>query len=774
MFECPASASSASVHTSAEGHDGSNPFGRALAAMDNMVPHEPEFEGAETVTIVVSVASILGCLFIITTYVMFQPVRKYHPTTILWIALLGLLYHGNVIAETQSSGECCQTAGVSHVGIIGQDMYFFVLAFRFFYTTKYPFRSTKLLMPLSHLFVWFVSAGSAFLSSWLGKSAVNAYGFCWFVSDAKSEIGLVLSLFLPVAVGYITSFFLYFSATKRVRVGTRNTVTNLDIMRRYLLWMFAYWFTIGLVFSLRHRGIVTLGSPFERFLRSFGRVLMALKGVVSALIWSSLLHTRTAFKLWRKGNWDEYIKINDATWVLRRQTVYFATKGIQYSAQLATGNGGELFDSATRGSNSSQLLVLNPWNIRADNSEDNGPTMLSYQLQGTSTDKKAVFRDFHPSSFQEIRRLSGISNEDYAKSFRGRTKERFSEGKSGSFLYYTGDQQFILKTCSPGEQRYLLRILPQYIAHLRKYPNSYICRYVGCHELVMEHHSVTFIVLTNILTNPNMNIDEFYDLKGSWVGRFRTTSRKGSQRVCTYCGRDYVVGMSDEVCERNPIYGQGHNELSTGKDINWGGRQLRLPHDLAQQLGKQLYEDSVFLSRINSMDYSLIIGMSRYPSFTFSSEEEGVVRAMHLKPPGRRDVKVERPAIESDEIIHLNDATYADASSPSPARARVLFPTDACVVSMGIIDILTPWTFRKSLENWIRVYFKCQDSSGISCVNPTAYSERFRRNVVDVVIFGKGNRRRARAVRQPRVNSKEFINVDFANTGGTHATPIMQ
>ncbi|TMW63139.1 hypothetical protein Poli38472_002080 [Pythium oligandrum] len=757
-----------------------------LAAANVTDIYEVEFHGAETVKIIASLASILGCFFIIVTYIMFQPIRKYHPTTILWIALLGLLYHGNVVAETQSFGSCCNSAAVTQVGVVGQDMYFFVLAFRSYYSTKFPFRSTKLLLPLSHLFVWLVCAGSSYLSASLGSGIVNSFGFCWFGGfSSEGELGILLVLGIPLVVGYLVSIGLYLAATRRVRAGARNQRTNLDIMKRYLLWTFAYWIAILLIYILRHHDIVGLNSKVERSLRFIGRLLYALKGFMSALIWSSLLHTRTAFKLWRKGNWDEYVKIHDATWVLRRQTVYFATKGIQYSAQLAAGNGGDLYDSAPSGSVASQLSVLNPWNIRAGESDDNGPTLLSYQLHGTSTDQKALFRDFHPSSFQEIRRLSGIANEDYAKSFRGRAKERFSEGKSGSFLYYTGDQQFILKTCSPSEQRYLLRILPQYIAHLREHPNSYLCRYVGCHELVMEHHSVSFIVLTNILTNPNMNIDEFYDLKGSWVGRFRTASRKGTQRVCTYCGRDYVVGMSDEFCERNPIYGQGHTELSTGKDINWGGRRLRLPRDLAQQLGKQLYEDSEFLRRINSMDYSLIIGMSRYPSFTFNSEDDGAIRAMHLKPPGRQDTKDSQPVMEpdvidTDEIVHLDDTTYAQASSPAASRARELFPNDACVVSMGIIDILTPWTFRKSLENWLRVYFKCQDKSGISCVNPSAYAERFRRNVIDVVIFGKGKRRRARAVRgqerrrQPRDNSKEFINVDFANTGGTHTTPIIQ
>jgi hypothetical protein len=39
-----------------------------------------------------------------------------------------------------------------------------------------------------------------------------------------------------------------------------------------------------------------------------------------------------------------------------------------------------------------------------------------------------------------MRRLSGISSEDYVKSLSKTTKERFSEGASGAFLYFSEDQ----------------------------------------------------------------------------------------------------------------------------------------------------------------------------------------------------------------------------------------------------------------------------------------------------------------------------------------------
>jgi 1-phosphatidylinositol-4-phosphate 5-kinase len=84
-----------------------------------------------------------------------------------------------------------------------------------------------------------------------------------------------------------------------------------------------------------------------------------------------------------------------------------------------------------------------------------------------------------------------------------------------------GDQQFILKTCTEEEQQYLLQILPRYIEHLETYPKSFLSRYVGCYKLVMYDQTIRFIVMANIFKNPNIHVDQYFDLKGSTVGRFQ-------------------------------------------------------------------------------------------------------------------------------------------------------------------------------------------------------------------------------------------------------------
>jgi hypothetical protein len=51
----------------------------------------------------------------------------------------------------------------------------------------------------------------------------------------------------------------------------------------------------------------------------------------------------------------------------------------------------------------------------------------------------------------------------------------------------------------------------------------------------------------------------------------------------------------------------------------------------------------------------------------------------------------------------------------------------------GIVDILEQWTWRKHWERMFKVYFRCFDPDGISCMPPLPYADRFwRRAVRDV------------------------------------------
>ena len=56
---------------------------------------------------------------------------------------------------------------------------------------------------------------------------------------------------------------------------------------------------------------------------------------------------------------------------------------------------------------------------------------------------------------------------------------------------------------------------------------------------------------------------------------------------------------------------------------------------------------------------------------------------------------------------------------------------------LGIIDILQEWNWNKKLERFFKIYFRCQDSYGISCIEPSLYRKRFLAKMLQIGIGRK-------------------------------------
>ena len=59
---------------------------------------------------------------------------------------------------------------------------------------------------------------------------------------------------------------------------------------------------------------------------------------------------------------------------------------------------------------------------------------------------QVYFRDYNPEYFAEVRALCGIDDEAYAATFaEPPTAEKFSEGRSGAFLYFSHSSEYMIK-----------------------------------------------------------------------------------------------------------------------------------------------------------------------------------------------------------------------------------------------------------------------------------------------------------------------------------------
>ena len=101
--------------------------------------------------------------------------------------------------------------------------------------------------------------------------------------------------------------------------------------------------------------------------------------------------------------------------------------------------------------------------------------------------------------------------------------ELYSEGKSGSFFYYSSDGKYMVKTITHTEHLFFRRILEKYYSHMVQNPDTMLVRFLGAHQIRQGKHSkmvksIYFVLMGNIFDTP-LKIHRRYDLKGSWVGR---------------------------------------------------------------------------------------------------------------------------------------------------------------------------------------------------------------------------------------------------------------
>ena len=220
------------------------------------------------------------------------------------------------------------------------------------------------------------------------------------------------------------------------------------------------------------------------------------------------------------------------------------------------------------------------------------------------------FKDYAPLAFRNLRNFWNLDKYEYLYSICNPDTNFInfiSNSKSGMYFFYSQDRKYMIKTLKEDECKFLRRILPHYVRHMTKYPNSLINRYYGLHRVKMPHlrRKIHFVVMNNIFLTPKP-IHTKYDLKGAtYSGRYvkMTKITKKSQH-----GQDIVrkdLNFHGYTSDKKP----GSNKIKDQPDPNC--RQWLKIGDPKRKmiLADQIAADSVFLARMKIMDYSLLVGV---------------------------------------------------------------------------------------------------------------------------------------------------------------------
>ncbi|ELR16160.1 Phosphatidylinositol4-phosphate 5-Kinase [Acanthamoeba castellanii str. Neff] len=273
---------------------------------------------------------------------------------------------------------------------------------------------------------------------------------------------------------------------------------------------------------------------------------------------------------------------------------------------------------------------------------------------------------FTPAQAQEKHTLALRSHND---SFSFRQYERAElgfQGKSGSFLFVSGDERLVIKTISVTESKYLRKILLAYYEHTtHPTEKSFLVRFVGMYR-IQATEQATILVMTNAFGTAE-RIDERYDLKGSTLGRKTLFSCKLDTPVASLMLKD--LDLVDRF------------RIKLGRE-----RKKRFLHILTY--------DAEFLERFGIIDYSLLLGVH----FVDVSEE-------HKRPRGPLGA----------DVLHAEDGGIWSSNDQREALRAIYY--------CAVIDILQPYNMRKQLEHNLKSVV--HDKQAISVCPPTLYVSRF-------------------------------------------------
>ncbi|KAH8066807.1 translation initiation factor IF-2 [Aureococcus anophagefferens] len=310
-----------------------------------------------------------------------------------------------------------------------------------------------------------------------------------------------------------------------------------------------------------------------------------------------------------------------------------------------------------------------------------------------------VFVDYKPRTFARVRDRFGVRLEEYANSFRSTQKERFTEGgSSDAFFFYSGDERFMVKSCTRHEFDSLVDMADGYAAYMCEPANgaTFVVRLLGAHCLRLYEMAFYFLVMENPVRGAPRGAPAPRPYLDGDDGRGSLAPPGAAPG-----DRDH-----DETFCPNTV-GGAHEPQVTLKDNDLNdANRLTLPRGDALAMARQLRRDAAMLEGLGIMDYSLLLGVR----------------------------SVEYP-VDDDAAGDRGDRGDDGSDGDGPARCRRGAPVVVRrFYHAGVIDVLQRWTLKKRLEWWVKTRVLRQDRDGISCVPPAQYARRFMDKMADLLL----------------------------------------
>jgi len=317
------------------------------------------------------------------------------------------------------------------------------------------------------------------------------------------------------------------------------------------------------------------------------------------------------------------------------------------------------------------------------------------------------FKEYCPNVFRNLREKFGIDEDSYLRSLcKYAPVDDDSSGRSGSKFMFSWDKKFVIKSISSEEVAEMHRILEEYHKHIVElHSDTLLPQYLGAYRLTVSDMENYFVVTRNVFS-PRLTIHKKYDLKGSRVDR-QASNKEKAKDLPTFKDNDFVSE----------------------------GMMIQIGVELKEKLLKTLRSDVDFLSRMNLMDYSLLVGIH---------DQDRAEQELSDSSGGEGNGGTEDE--DTDGSLGTPGGAYMGSNIPTPPDSPLydapkffgeLDPHlevfafkchDDCarkeIYFMGLIDILTHYGVKKRTAQAAKTV-KHGTGAEISTVQPKQYASRF-------------------------------------------------
>jgi hypothetical protein len=362
------------------------------------------------------------------------------------------------------------------------------------------------------------------------------------------------------------------------------------------------------------------------------------------------------------------------------------------------------------------------------NSSDN-------ECQDSVLDDKIEFdiSSLAPTVFYQLREDIGISNNDFRKSFSEHHLKDFTNpGKSGSLMYKTFDDLFILKTLREYEARLLMQILSGY--HLQLTQRSTIFnRYVSLYSIrfptLISTIEIYIVIMVNTFT-PSLQINEIFDLKGS------TMKRKLQGNL----SKDKLYKLKD--LDFIDLYPNG----------------IRIPSNIYHRLHMVITNDVKVLKKLHITDFSLILGikhldisiddlMQHRPTagvsalfhmthrLAFILPSHSSIDLTSLSIPYLKPLEMLKEKIDTN--FYYNNDSIANLTLPIPGIINK--SNQRVYLYLAIIDMLQTYDSIKYIERTLKKIWDYTRHQEYSVIEPDEYEKRIIKFLFENIFIDAGD-----------------------------------